>query len=344
MLIRFRLAPIIVVADVEKAFLQVQLKEEDRDSTRFLWVKERSKMFDPRNIQVYRFTRLPFGVVASPFLLAATISWHLNNVLSDGEIKSNEDRAWLKQLVAEVRASVYVDNVMIGANTAEEAVRKYKALKQIFLEASMNLREWLSNDEEVNRQFEESDRAEGGLSKILGIGWNVHSDRLELKLKDCTRTNAEVVTKRKVLNQLASNYDPLGILSPTLLQGKLFFQRLWKEGWGWDEILDEDVAEEWRCLTEEWARHAVVTVPRLIYAHEADPLIMHVFTDASKRAYATCAYINSQLIYAKARLNPSKEISIPRMELMAVVIGTRVIKFIESQLHRSVARKILWCD
>ncbi|KHN81289.1 hypothetical protein Tcan_01261, partial [Toxocara canis] len=220
----------------------------------------------------------------------------------------------------------------------------YKALKQIFLEASMNPREWLSNDEEVNRRFEDGDRAEGGLSKILGIGWNVHSDSLELKLKDCTRTNAEVVTKRKVLNQLASNYDPLGILSPTLLQGKLFFQRLWKEGWGWDEILDEDVAEEWRCLTEEWARHAVVTVPRLIYAHEADPLIMHVFTDASKRAYATCAYINSQLIYAKARLNPSKEISIPRMELMAVVIGTRVIKFIESQLHRSVARKILWCD
>ncbi|VDM29936.1 unnamed protein product [Toxocara canis] len=244
-------------------------------------------MFDPRNIQFYRFTPLPFGVVASPFLLAATISWHLNNVLSDGEVKSNEDRAWLKQLVDEVRANVYVDNVMIGANTAEETVRKYKALKQIFLEASMNPREWLSNDEEVNRRFEDGDRAEGGPTRI---------------------------------------------------------QRLWKEGWGGDEILDEDVAEEWRCLTEEWARHAVVTVPRLIYAHEADPLIMHVFNDASKRAYATCAYMNNQLIYAKAALNSSKEISISRMELMAVVIGTRVIKFIESQLHRSVARKILWCD
>ncbi|VDM45614.1 unnamed protein product [Toxocara canis] len=130
---------------------------------------------------------------------------------SDGEVKSNEDRAWLKQLVDEVRANVYVDNVMIGANTAEEAVRKYKALKQIFLEASMNLREWLSNDEEVNGRFEESDRAEGGLSKILGIGWNVHSDSLELKLKDCTRTNAEVVTKRKVLNQLTKIYEAVGV-------------------------------------------------------------------------------------------------------------------------------------
>ncbi|VDM29514.1 unnamed protein product [Toxocara canis] len=267
MLIRFRLAPIIVVADVEKAFLQVQLKEGDRDSIRFLWMIERSKMFDPRNIQVYRFTRLPFGMVASPFLLASTISWHLNNVLTDGEVKSNKDRTWLKQLADEVRANVYVDNVMIGANTAEKAVRKYKALKQIFLEASMNLREWLLSDEEVNRRFEDSDRAEGGLSKRLGIGWNVHSDSLELKLKNCTRSNAEVVRKRKVLNQLASNYDPLGILLPTLFQGKLFFQRLWNEGWGRDEILDEDVAEEWRCLTEEWARHAVVTVPGLAYAH-----------------------------------------------------------------------------
>uniref|UniRef100_A0A0M3IUX5 Integrase catalytic domain-containing protein n=1 Tax=Ascaris lumbricoides TaxID=6252 RepID=A0A0M3IUX5_ASCLU len=344
MLIRFRLSPIIVVADVEKAFLQVQLKEEDRDTTRFLWVKERSRMFDPRNIQVYRFTRLPFGVVASPFLLAATISWHLNQVVNDGEFKSNEDRAWLKLLVDEVRTNIYVDNVMIGANTADEAVRKYKALKQIFHEASMNLREWLSNDEEVNRRFENDDRAGGGLSKILGIGWDVHSDSLELKLNDCSRTKTEIVTKRRVLNQLASNYDPLGILSPTLLQGKLFFQRLWKEGWGWDEILDEGTTQEWNCLTEEWVKHAVVMVPRLIQADEKTPLTMHVFTDASKRAYATCVYINSQLVYAKTRLNPSKEISIPRMELMAVVIGTRVIKFIESQLHRPIARKILWCD
>ncbi|VDM29515.1 unnamed protein product [Toxocara canis] len=54
---------------------------------------------------------------------------------------------------------------------------------------------------------------------------------------------------------------------------------------------------------------------------------MHVFIDAPKRAYATCAYINSHLIYAKARLNPSKEISIPRMELMAFFIETRVINY-----------------
>ncbi|VDK34842.1 unnamed protein product, partial [Anisakis simplex] len=41
MLLRFRLSPIIITADIEKAFLQVSLREEDRDTTRFLWVKDR---------------------------------------------------------------------------------------------------------------------------------------------------------------------------------------------------------------------------------------------------------------------------------------------------------------
>ena len=44
LLIRFRLHPIAVIANVEKAFLNTGLHDRDRDVTRFLWLK------NPKNV------------------------------------------------------------------------------------------------------------------------------------------------------------------------------------------------------------------------------------------------------------------------------------------------------
>ena len=77
LLIRFRLSPIAVIADIEKAFLSVGLQAADRDVTRFLWLKDPTVLKVDNNVQIYRFCHVPFGVLSSPFLLAATISYHL---------------------------------------------------------------------------------------------------------------------------------------------------------------------------------------------------------------------------------------------------------------------------
>ncbi|PIC14121.1 hypothetical protein B9Z55_027141 [Caenorhabditis nigoni] len=72
-LIRMRYARYVIVADIAKAFHQVRLQEEFRNTTMFLWLKDPSKPVTAQNIQIYRFTRIPFGVASSPFLLAAYI-------------------------------------------------------------------------------------------------------------------------------------------------------------------------------------------------------------------------------------------------------------------------------
>ena len=66
-LLRFRLNKIAMVADIEKAFLQIRLQDDAKDVTRFFWLKDGDKLEVENNIQMYRFRRVPFGIISSPF-------------------------------------------------------------------------------------------------------------------------------------------------------------------------------------------------------------------------------------------------------------------------------------
>ena len=61
--------------------------------------------------------------------------------------------------------------------------------------------------------------------------------------------------------------------------------------------------------------------------------------DASKlTAYGAAAYLQnnseSALVMAKTRVNPIKEMTLPRLELMAAVIATRIAKYVKSTLTK----------
>ena len=63
-IIRSRMSENLLLGDIKKAFLQIRIKEEDRDAFRFLFnlnIKE----------EHLRFARVPFGAEASPFILAS---------------------------------------------------------------------------------------------------------------------------------------------------------------------------------------------------------------------------------------------------------------------------------
>uniref|UniRef100_A0A1I7XJF6 DUF1758 domain-containing protein n=1 Tax=Heterorhabditis bacteriophora TaxID=37862 RepID=A0A1I7XJF6_HETBA len=92
-LLRIRLAPILISADIEKAFLQINLAPPDREVTRFLWLNYVTKPLRNDNI------------------VAATIRYHLNH--SDSTIAH---KVW---------RNLYVDNAFIVADTIEEAKAAY---------------------------------------------------------------------------------------------------------------------------------------------------------------------------------------------------------------------------
>lgn len=56
LLLRFRLKKIALIADIEKAFLQLSLQHKERDVTRPIWLKDKhSTSLDRCNLQEYRF-------------------------------------------------------------------------------------------------------------------------------------------------------------------------------------------------------------------------------------------------------------------------------------------------
>ena len=116
-LLRFCLNKIAIVAGIEKAFLQIGLLEDAKDVTRFFWLKKKSRVTVENNNQVYRFNRVLFGIISSPFLLAATLDHHLKN--------------YENSAAETVRENIYVDNVVTGKDTVKKAVDFYTEAKKI---------------------------------------------------------------------------------------------------------------------------------------------------------------------------------------------------------------------
>ena len=127
-LLKFRTHRIAFTADIEKAFLQIELNNQDRDATRFLWLNDINKSVNSAdNFEAYRFCRVLFGATPSPFLLNATILYHLNE-------KDN----WITKDLTE---NMYMDNVVTGTNCDDRALEYYSLSRSCPEETGMNLRQ-----------------------------------------------------------------------------------------------------------------------------------------------------------------------------------------------------------
>ncbi|KIH57626.1 hypothetical protein ANCDUO_12180, partial [Ancylostoma duodenale] len=289
-LLRSRLSRYLLVADVEKAFLQIRLQQNQRDATRFLWLRNPSLPPSPDNIRIFRFTRVRFRITASPFLLAASILYYPHQEPS-------------KPLNKEIEKNTYVDNVLLGASSERQAIKKYHSSKTLFDSMHMNLREFLCNSDTVNHSIEPSDRVKNPSSvKLLGIPWNPQADTILIPFKTSSQN---VYSKRTALRHLEKSTAGM---NPSK-------RRIINSGENWCETLNT-LYHQYRASNDEAATYELA-----------------VFGDASKRLFACCAYLicrtptstTSRLVMAKSLLAPTKQqVTVPRLELLASLISNRV--------------------
>ncbi|UYV73198.1 hypothetical protein LAZ67_10002165 [Cordylochernes scorpioides] len=130
LLLRFRLGKYGIIADMRKAFLQIQVREEEREFLRFLWWKN-----DQKTLQFYRHCRVVFGLTSSPFLLAVTIKYHLS-------LPQFQDNRCAELLAR----SFYVDNCILSLSSTHDVKKFIKESSDIMMQAKFELRDWMWNE------------------------------------------------------------------------------------------------------------------------------------------------------------------------------------------------------
>ncbi|EYB88449.1 hypothetical protein Y032_0246g11 [Ancylostoma ceylanicum] len=85
-----------------------------------------------------------------------------------------------KELVEEIKRNLYVDNLLLTANTRQETSHFYQRTKCMFQDLNMNLREFTSNDQDLIQFIAAHDRSVNLNPRLLGITWNSSTDRFLL--------------------------------------------------------------------------------------------------------------------------------------------------------------------
>jgi len=229
-LIKFCLQQIAVAADVAEMFLQVAVRPADRPYLRFLW-----KNADEAT-EVYEFTRLVFGLKASPYLAGKILK----------QTAERFGKSFDEIITNMVNESFYVDDLLDSLQDVNTAVRGCTQLQELLERGGFRLRKWISNSPEFMSAIPEENRAtsksvkisepadEPTSQKTLGVSWIPEEDAFAFLYQPPA---AITLTKRGVLSQLSTLFDPRGQLAPFTIRARVLFQELCINGCAWDDVL-----------------------------------------------------------------------------------------------------------
>ena len=149
-------------------------------------------------------------------------------------------------------------------------------------------------------------------------------------------------------------YDPLGLVSPVVFQGRGIFQEATKLKLSWDDPVPNDIAQKWSAWLNSLNDLPKLTFDGCVMPNDFAGGVAELshFCDGSQIGYGACAYlrvvnrskIHVVLIAGKARLAPMKQITIPRLELSAAVLSIQLDVMLRRELDIPVIESFFWTD
>ena len=347
-LCRFREHPIAVMCDIEKMFHQFLVNEEDRDYLRFLWWEHGNITEEP---QEYRMKVHLFGAASSP----GCANYGLKALAQQNQTEFSLASKFVQE-------NFYIDDGLFSVETVEEAIKLVKETRELCTKGKLRLHKFVSNSREVLQTIPVSERAavirEVDLNKedlpverALGIRWCVESDSFNFEIQ-CQK---QACSRRGILSMVASIYDPMGFIAPFVLIGKMILQEMCRGGICWDEPLPEGLYPRWERWCSDFANLKDIHIPRCYKPKDFGRVIsteLHHFSDASMNGYGQCSYlrligeshVHCSLICGKARVAPTKVVTIPRLELTAAVVSAKMSSILRQELSIAIDKEYFWTD
>ena len=168
----------------------------------------------------------------------------------------------------------------------------------------------------------------------MGLRWDHAADTLNVS-RGVKLKGDRPSTQRTFLSVVSAVFDPLGLVAPFTVQARLLLKEIWRiRGQQWDDPLPDAIREsfaDW-CVDLPNLEHLVV--PRSYFSHLVSEVELHMFGDASQDAFCAVAFLRARkhssetplvsFVVGKARVAPMKPLSIPKLELQAALLATRL--------------------
>ena len=191
--------------------------------------------------------------------------------------------------------SFYVEDLLGGAETEEEAIQLFKDLKSLLSKGGFELKRWRSSSklvlnsipDELVEPMPEQDlvnRHSVSYPKALGVAWNSSLDTMATNIQ---LPKHFVSTKRGVISDVSRVFYILGWLAPAIVPMKVIFQQLWELNLDWDDPVPSPYKERHERWREELPLLSSVGLTRCYFSSEqVTTAELHGFSDASEVAYS----------------------------------------------------------
>ena len=228
-LLLFRRYPVALIGDIKEMFLQLKLLVEEREYVRILY-----RRYGEAGITVFECLAHMFGLACSPciavllFKLAALLRQELDREASE----------------AVIRQSI-IDDILACVLDVSTGLRLKTGLILIAASLGMKIHKWASNIpalmSEAERNQESLEFKEGDPEKeeaqALGLLWLLKEDCFTFKERVTTLSQW---TLRGALSFLNSQYDPMGLVLPFIMRGRMLFTQTRKAHREWEDLLTEE--------------------------------------------------------------------------------------------------------
>lgn len=338
-LLRFRQGPIVICADIVKMYRQIEIHRSQKHLQNILWRFDSSE-----ELKTFELQTVTYGTASAP--------WLATRCLKQLTIDYSKIFPQSSHFVA---SNFYMDDLLISCNSESEALTICDEISKILSSGCFQLQKWATNSTKILQHIQNPSTilkiGKDQRTKILGLYWSYEDDQLMYTIADFISLNK--FTKRTIMSDIAQIFDPLGLLGPCIILGKILLQSLWSLKLDWDESLPATIDNQWRQLRQELPVLNILKIPRFVSNTSIVKLELHGFADASLQAYGACLYIRSisssgeiqvKLLTAKSRVSPLKSLTIPRLELCGALLLAQLVDRVKNSMTFTFDDIFLWCD